>query len=142
MDLLGNTLGVGVARLIMTVTIVGTYPLLFWNIKVSTANMFLYRDVVRIHSKIKKVPRKYTCRCSQITLYFAVTVAVWLAAVELGDVAVMIAFMQSLLGNAIVFILPAVFTLNMLRHPHSKGSTLSNTQQFAALVLCYAVILV
>ena len=123
MDSLGSTLCVGMARLIMTVTVVGTYPLLFWNIKVSTSNLFLYRNVVRLHSKIKKVPRKYTCRCTETALYFAVTAAVWLAAVVLGDVAVMIAFMQSLLGNAIVFIFPSLFCLKMLCHKNDSRDT-------------------
>jgi len=154
-DSIGDTLCAALARLIMTVTIVGTYPLLFWNIKVSTSNLFLYRNVVRLQNskqnkpRIKKVPRKYTSRCTELALYFAVTVSLYVAALELQDVAVMIAFMQSLLGNAIVFIFPSMFTLKMIKmttfNPKTRTSSTSSTTHkmhyVAAKVLCYILIL-
>jgi len=120
MDSLAGGLCAAVAQFMMTAAIVGTYPLLFWNVKVSAKNLILYRNVVRLHSKIRKKKRKYTCRCTEITLYLAITVSLWLLAVSLGDVAIMVAFMQSLLGTAIVVIFPALFCLKMIKH--KKGA--------------------
>ena len=117
-------------------------------------NYILKRDTQLQNSKqnkprIKKVPRKYTSRCTELALYFAVTVSLYVAALELQDVAVMIAFMQSLLGNAIVFIFPSMFTLKMLKmttfNPKTRTSSTSTTAHkmhyVAAKVLCYILIL-
>jgi len=136
LDSLPQTLSVGIARLIMAVTITGTYPLLFWNVKESLDNLLMLRSVVRLHSKIKKVPRKYSCFCTKFTVYLAVTASILVAAVSVEDVAVCIAFMQSLIGNAIVFVFPSLFFLQMVRHRKHSGAQLA-----AATVLCYVVIL-
>merc|ERR1712113_265717 len=118
---------------------------------------------VRLHSKIKKVPRKYTCRCTEFTLYFLVTFSIYVVALELQDVAVMIAFMQSLLGNAIVFVFPSVFTLKMIKNQiyrqslkkqkmqrisnymtakKGESSTSQNLHFIAMKILCYILILI
>ena len=71
LDTLNHGIIVGTARLIMALTIIGSYPLLFSPIKESIDNLVLYRNITNEnHTKIKKMPRKYTCPCSKIFIYF------------------------------------------------------------------------
>ena len=139
LDTLNYGLIVGIARLIMTLTIIGTYPLLFWNIKISINNLFLYKNITNInHTKIKKMPRKYTCLCSKIFIYFIVTITIWITSIVAFDVAVMITFMQSLLGNAIVFIFPSIFYLQMLKNEKKQNKNI--TKIFFVTILCYILV--
>mmetsp|Transcript_27804 Transcript_27804/g.45857 ORF Transcript_27804/g.45857 Transcript_27804/m.45857 type:complete len:562 (+) Transcript_27804:22-1707(+) len=144
LDTLNHGLIVGVARFIMTLTIIGTYPLLFWNIKISINHLLLYKSVTNpTHTRIKKVRRKYTCGCSKFFVYLLVTATIWVAAVVAKDVAVLITFMQSLLGNAIVFILPSVFYLQMLKQDANKMGTRNKrsvTKILMITILCYIIV--
>eukprot|EP01083_Nonionella_stella_P086523 240441_1 len=138
LDVLNFGLVVAAAQLIMTLTIIGTYPLLFWNIKVSCDNLFLYQNVMdENHTKVKKIPRKYTCACSKIFLYFMVTITIWMIAIFADDVAVILSFMEALLGNAIVFIFPAILYLTMIQR-EKKGS---NVKRFLVTIMCYIVVI-
>eukprot|EP01084_Bolivina_argentea_P052258 95992_1 len=124
----------------MSLTIIGSYPLLYWNIKISIDNLFLYKNVTDInHTRIQKVERKYTCLCSKIFINFIVTVTIWIASIEAFDVAIMITFMQSLLGNAIVFIFPSVFYLQMLKNQKSNKQNI--TKIFLVTILCYILVI-
>merc|ERR1711933_147849 len=124
----------------MTLTIIGTYPLLYWNVKISIDNLFLYKNITNInHSKTRKMPRKYTCFCSKLFIYFVVTITIWITSIVASDVAVMITFMQSLLGNAIVFIFPAIFYLQMLKS--EKSNTKNITKILLVTILCYIVVI-
>eukprot|EP01083_Nonionella_stella_P057850 151703_1 len=136
---LPNGLVAGIARFILLSTIIGTYPLLFWNIKVSIDNMVLYQNVTDAYrTKIKKIPRKYTCLCSKVFIYFVVTSMIWAISIVAVDVVAMINFAQSLLGNVIVFVLPAMFYLEMLK---DKSNRENMVKIFFLTMLCYIVLL-
>ena len=107
-----NNLGltVGIAELIMTLTIIGSYPLLFWNIKISLKNLIFYKHTIN-HKKIK---RKYTNKYTEYFVFFICTVTIWIFSIIAKDVGVLISLIQSLFGNAIVFIFPPIFYLKLL----------------------------
>eukprot|EP00483_Globobulimina_turgida_P012680 UN12703 len=89
--------------------------------------------------KIEKIARKYTCLCSKLFINFIITATIWVTAIIAFDVAVMITFMQSLLGNAIVFIFPAIFYLQMLKN--EKSDTENITKIFLITILCYILVI-
>eukprot|EP01084_Bolivina_argentea_P151664 264718_1 len=85
--------------------------------------------------------RKYTCLCTKLFVYFIVTLTIWIISIIAIDVAVILSFLQSLLGNLIVFIFPSIFYLQMMKNEYFNTQYKYNTKLFIMTMLCYIVVI-
>mmetsp|Transcript_75852 Transcript_75852/g.93140 ORF Transcript_75852/g.93140 Transcript_75852/m.93140 type:complete len:490 (-) Transcript_75852:23-1492(-) len=114
-DLIGKS-AAGIARFAMIIAIIGTFPLLFFQVKNSIKNLIFYREI----DNGIKLKRKYTNEWSINLTILCVSIIMWLIALQVNDVGIILAFMQSILGNAIIYWVPGIIYLKILKKNGGK----------------------
>lgn len=136
----GNT--ISIARLVMVFAMSGSYPLLFWNVKISLKHMIFYDSGTH---DIPPQPRKYTSQTSEWICYFFVTCFIWFVSVVYSQVGVLLGLIQSLLGNPITFIIPPLLFLKVMKfkeYQKQSGIQIKKKNKHSILkVICWIVII-
>eukprot|EP01083_Nonionella_stella_P092739 259685_1 len=97
---------VATLRILMALNMIGSYPLLFWNLKISMKNLVFYDS--------NGVPRTYTTENVERLVYFGINVMIWLIALYSRDVAELLSLVQAVSGNAILFVFPPWFYYELM----------------------------
>eukprot|EP01084_Bolivina_argentea_P109155 195100_1 len=99
---LNNGNNKSILRILMCFNMIGSYPLLFWNIKISMKNLLFYRTDGTIGGI-------FASNTMQRFVYFIINGIVWSIAIFANEVGEILSLIQAALGTLILFIFPAMF---------------------------------
>eukprot|EP01084_Bolivina_argentea_P189549 325956_1 len=105
-------------RLLMALNIIGSYPLLFYQLKISMKHLvfFYWETNVNIERLV----------------YFGINVLIWLIALYAQGVGELLSLVQAVSGNAILFVFPTMFYYALLKKQHLLNQKIT--------VVCFGIV--